>query len=189
MPRRLTRFVAPRFYHIFNRGIDRQIIFPDHLAYQHFVELWKIYSSRFRLTTVAYCLMPNHFHFLIQVNRDHTVSKCLGCFLDAYVRSTNRRTGRTGSMFADRFKDVQVDREGYLIYLCRYIHLNPIKADLVADLRDWPHSNCLEYLGLRWGELYSPDFMRAYFRDAREYAAYLQDERKLPQDFDRYRLD
>ncbi|MFQ5751977.1 MAG: hypothetical protein ACE5HI_08260, partial [bacterium] len=97
---------------------------------------------------------------------------------------------RHGPLFAESFKSIYVDKDNYLIHLCRYIHTNPLKAKLIADLKDWPFSNYLEFLCLREGSLFDREFFDAYFANPEEYDEFVHDYKIAPpDDFPKYVLD
>lgn len=95
------------------------------------------------------------------------------------VYSIALQQGRTGTLFEGRFRHVLIDREEYLLHLCRYIHLNPIHAGLVSQCEDWPYSNYLEWVGRRPGVLKDQALIRMHFPTPELYAGFVtgyQDE-------------
>ena len=102
-------------------------------------------------------------------------SKFINVLFNAYVQAVNRQQGRKGTLFEGRFRHVWVDREEYLIHLCRYIHLNPVKAGLVAEIGDWPYSNYLEWIGERAGRLKDDVFIRDRFPTPEAYQRFVAD--------------
>ena len=112
---------------------------------------------------IAYCLMPNHYHFLLRQETEVPLSKFISLLFNAYVQPVNRQQGRRGTLFERRFKHVWVDLEEYLVHLYRDIHLNPWKAKLVSQLEDWPYSNYLEWIGQRAETLQDQTFRRDRF--------------------------
>lgn len=81
----------------------------------------------------------------------------MGRFGQSYARAINRRYERVGPLFQDRFQAIHVDRDEYLLHLSRYIHLNPLEANLVRRPEEWEFSSYREYLGTRRGTLPQPD--------------------------------
>ncbi len=96
---------------------------------------------------VCYCLMPNHFHFLIRQNADVSISKLINKVFTSYVRYFNKKYDRVGYLLQDRFKAVLIDNDEYLLWLSAYIHQNPKVAGLVKDLRNYRWSSYPEYIG------------------------------------------
>jgi len=189
MPRRETVFAEGHFYHIYNRGAQKQRIFYEAENYLYLLKLLKKNVAKYSITLIAYCLMPNHYHFLMRVEKNGDLAKCVARTFNSYVQAINKRYKRKGSLFTERFKSIHIDKEAYLIYLCRYIHGNPLRAGLVDQLENWAFSNYLEFVGLRQGHLFSPTFFRSYFSDAKEYSNFVLDGlRQPPENFDNYLL-
>jgi len=140
MPYRESVFAAGNYYHIYNRGTGRGLIFFNDDNYRYCLRLVKRYRAQYEVSILAYCLMPNHYHFLLQQDGDIPLSKFVNVLFNAYVQAVNRQRRRTDTLFEGRFRHAWVDREEYLIHLCRYIHLNPVKAGLVARPERWPYS-------------------------------------------------
>ena len=92
---------------------------------------------------------------------------------NSYTQAFNRQQGRSGTLFEGRAKSIWVDDEMYLIYLCRYIHLNPVVAGLVPDAEDWQYSNYLEWIGMRGGSLIDHEFVAAYFPNPSDYTEFI----------------
>jgi len=180
MPYRYAEFQAGEYYHVYHRGADKQKIFFESENYLYFLRLLKKYRDKFAMGIVAYCLMPNHFHFLLQPRLHHNLSEFMIKLQQSYVMAINKRYRRLGPLFHERFQHVHVHSERYQILLCRYIHANPKKDGLVPDLREWPYSNYLEFIEARQGELFVPDYRGKFFATANEYqdfvAAYGTDE-------------
>ena len=143
---RKTAFVSNEYYHIYNRGNSKQIIFKDKNDYFHFIYLLYVsntelnFNSRIvpkdfysidrrkRLVSIgAYCLMPNHFHILISQTEDGSISKFMQKVTTAYAMYYNGKYKRTGSLFEGKFKSQYAKNERYLKYLFSYIHLNIVK--------------------------------------------------------------
>ena len=192
MPRRKTIFTKGHYYHIYNRGANRERIFFNQENYLYCLHLMKKYFGQHQIAVIAYCLMPNHYHFLLRQDGEIAISKVISQLFNAYVLAVNNQQGRSGTLFAGRFRDVHVDKESYLIHLCRYIHANPVKAGLMADPGEWPYSNYLEWVGERPGTLIDRAFVATYFPTApdatyREFVLdYLRDVQSLPEDIGRY---
>lgn len=175
MPYREDTFVKGRYHHIYNRGAGRNRLFFNPENYTHCLRLVKRYAKRYGMTVIAYCLMPNHYHFLLRQNGDVPISKFINVLFNAYVQAVNRQQGRSGTLFEGRFRHVWVDREEYLVHLCRYIHLNPVKARLVSDPQAWPYSNYPEWIGVRGGTLIDRDFVETYFATGKAYRQFVQE--------------
>ena len=109
--------------------------------------------------------------------------------LISYTKAINKRFERVGSLFQGAFQAKPITNSKHLLHLCRYIHANPVKDELVADPADWPCSNYLEWIGEREGKLTDREFVQSQFTSTKEYCdfvlAYLR-SRKLPEDIRLY---
>lgn len=153
MPRRSLEFQPNRYYHLYNRGNNQQLIFFEPENYCHFLRLLRHHFITPRiLDVVAYCLMPNHYHLLVQLKTEQ-LSKGMQAMGLAYTKAINKRYQRVGSVFQGRFQAIEVDTSEYLLHLSRYIHLNPVKAGLVEQAEDWAYSSYPEYVAKRNGTL------------------------------------
>ncbi len=167
MPYRETPFRAGEYYHLYNRGCNFQPVFFEHDNYRHF--LWLIRQHLLNnLNLIAYCLMPNHYHLLVQLLVDD-LSQSMQAFGVVYTKAINKRLGRVGSLFQGRFRAIHVDRDEYLLHLSRYIHLNPVVAQLVQRPEDWEFSSCADYFGLRQNAVLHPDVVLEQFASRAEY--------------------
>ena len=152
----------------------------------------KKYSVELSVAVVAYCLMPNHYHFLLRQDALDAAGLVAQRVFNSYVKMFNKRYDRTGTLFEGRFKAIHVDREGYLLHLCRYIHANPVKDGLVPRLEDWPYSNYHEWIGARRGSLVDMAFVTANFPQPDLYRQFVQDyldgRAKMPKEIKPYLL-
>ncbi len=174
MPKRNVPLVNDNYYHIYNRVIAGRKLFYTREDYVSYLTLWKTveFSSCCRL--ISYCLMPNHYYYLIQVIDAHLFPKKMSYLFNCYLKSLNNSRNETGSYFKSRFKAKCIDNESYLMAVCAYIHLNPLKAGLITSLEQWSFSNCLEFLGKRSGTLWDKTFFAQHIQTPRNYESYLQ---------------
>jgi len=136
--------------------------------------------------------MPNHYHFLLRQESDEPLSKFMQVLFNSYVQALNLQQERIGTLFEGRFKHKCVDKWEYLIVLCRYIHLNPVKARLAARPEDWASSNSREWNGLRDGALVDKVFVQDHFPSADEYVNFVsdvEDEKKSYEKISKYLFD
>jgi REP element-mobilizing transposase RayT len=102
------------YYHIYNRGINADIIFANEANKVYFLELYKKYLTE-KVSTLAYCLLSNHFHFLIRVEKEpKDVTQAFSNLFNAYAKAFNKQQNRTGSLFEKHFKRIRLDSEEYL---------------------------------------------------------------------------
>jgi REP element-mobilizing transposase RayT len=173
MPRRDLTFQPNHYYHLYNRGNDRNAIFFERENYLHFLRLVRRHLTEETLDVLAYCLMPNHYHLLVRCKIE-AVSEAMQRLAIAYTKAMNRRYNRVGSLFQGQFQAIEVDRDEYLYHLTRYIHLNPVKAGLVTHPKEWEFSSYLEYAGLRSGTLPRLDVVQQQLGCGEEYQAFLE---------------
>ncbi len=151
-----------KFYHIFNRGNNRENIFKEEENYYYFLKQYKKYLLN-SVDTYAYCLMPNHFHLLVRIKKFETskatnqttkvlktfessprltpVEKAFRDFFISYAKSINKKYQRTGSLFQYKFKRKEINDEMYLKNLILYIHQNPVAADFCEQPHEWKFSS------------------------------------------------
>jgi putative transposase len=122
------------------RGNNRMPIFLDDLDYVRFLEILGKTISKYEINAWLVCPMPNHFHLVFRT-RQPNLSLAVGYLNGTYARWWNTRHGRVGHMFQGRFKAQVVEATVYLVRLCRYILLNPVRAGLCAHPDEWPWSS------------------------------------------------
>ncbi|MCZ4223894.1 hypothetical protein [Pedobacter rhodius] len=139
------------FYHIYNRTIDKQLMFKSNENYTYFLKQYNKYLTPF-VETYAYCLLGNHFHLLIRI-KDELTLNILGKsahdivahqfqkFFQSYAMAFNKQNTRVGSLFQKPFKRTIIDSEDYFTQMVFYIHANPEKHGLLEDFRDWRWSS------------------------------------------------
>jgi REP element-mobilizing transposase RayT len=176
MPRRAHVFEPGGYYHVFNRGASRGPIFFTPANYEYCLRLVKRHRGDCSVAVIAYCLMPNHYHFLLRQDSDTPLSKFLQWVFNPYVQSINTQEERTGTLFEGRFKHIRIESDSHLLLLCRYIHLNPVEGGLVAGPEEWPFSNYLEWIGRRAGTLKDEAFIRQHFGGPEDYERFTRDE-------------
>ena len=176
MPYQKVHFVKHCYYHVFNRGVNKQPIFFSRDNYIYLVKLIGKYLQRYHVAMIAYCLMPNHYHFLLRQDDENSISLFLQQTFKSYVQAVNKQQARVGALFQNRPRAVWVDDSDYLLYVCRYIHRNPVKANLVARPEDWEFSNYCDWVGLRKGRLLDRNFISDLFPDIQEYVAFVSSD-------------
>ncbi len=153
-------FQEPGFYHIYNRGNNKEPIFFSDGDYNHFVSLCKNHIAN-RCQILAWCLMPNHFHFMVDVNDASlepikwggnvmpAISNGFQLLQSNYTKRINYRETRTGSLFQQKTKSKLLETESYALTAFWYLHQNPVKAALAKNMLEWEYSSYKEYCGLR----------------------------------------
>ncbi len=164
MPARAVPLVNNQFYHVYNRGINKQQIFRGIKDYQRAIELinfyqylnpplryskyqllsidrkqefWKILTKKPKIVSInSYCLMPNHFHLLVKQKADGGISKYLSNLQNSYTKYFNTKHNRTGPLLQGQFKAVRIEDDNQLLHINRYIHLNPYSSFIVKNVDD-----------------------------------------------------
>lgn len=193
MALRKQSFSLNEFYHLYNRGTEKRMIFLDEQDYQHFlflmyvcnteksIELRKIGENFDRGETLinvgAYCLMPNHFHILVQEKTEGGISKYMLKLMTSYSMYFNKKYERTGKLYEGVFKSTHASNNNYLKYLYAYIHLNPAKlidknwkenrklnkSRILEYVFSYRYSSLKEYLNLKFKIINSIPFPN-YFK-------------------------
>jgi putative transposase len=182
MPIRKIRFRQGGYYHLYNRGANRESIFLDDDDFTSFLVRLKQNSSRYSVQVIAYCLMPNHFHLLLRQESNVKAGIVVQHTCNGYSQLFNRRHEHQGTLFQGRFDGTEVDKDSYLRHLCRYIHANPVKDGFATKPELWPYSNYLEWIGKRTGTLVDRNFIIEHFGSGEAYIAYLADYLLNPAD-------
>lgn len=144
MPRTTRQKSSSGIYHIMMRGINRESIFHDDEDRCHFLSLLSHTRLPDAFDLYAYCLMVNHIHLLI-CERSDDISRTMKRINSRYVSWHNAKYDRIGPLFQDRFKSLNIEDDRYLLSVLRYIHLNPVKANLVDSPEDYAWSSCRNF--------------------------------------------
>lgn len=205
MPRRIIPFASGYYYHIYNRGVEKRSIFQNNRDYGRLIKTIKYYqlegpkprlskflnSSIFKLDLnskiveiICYCLMPNHFHFLIKQLKDGGITEFISKLSNSYTKYYNTKHSRIGPLLQGEFKAVLVEGEEQFIHLSRYIHLNPIASLLVKDLKNFRWSSYEEYISNSNGICSKEDIM-GYFKSPRDYEQFVLDQVSYAQSLER----
>ncbi|MFA6463476.1 MAG: transposase [Candidatus Paceibacterota bacterium] len=199
-------FAEDEYYHFYNRGVDKRIIFQDERDYERFLSLlflsnsdkkfefnklgerekWsftkaiEIYDGEKIVQIGAYCLMTNHFHILIKVKSQEGASQFMHKLATGYTMYFNKKYHRTGSLFEGTFKSQHVNEDRYLKYLFSYIHLNPIG---IIDC-GWKKKEITDRkLALEFLNTYKYSSLKDYLNEQREESVILYRESFPQYDF------
>ncbi len=133
-------------YHVTVRGDRREPIFVDTLDRSALLNVLATGLERFDAALLAYCLMGNHYHLVVHT-RQANLSQLMRHVNGVYTQRFNRRHGLVGHLFQGRYKAFVVDQQNYLMEVCRYVDLNPVRAGMVAHPGDWPWSSYCAHTG------------------------------------------
>ena len=134
MPRQARLDAPDTLHHVMVRGLERRVIFPDDGDRADFVNRLASLVTATGLTVYAWALLPNHAHLLVRTGH-RPLPRVMRSLLTGYAGAFNRRHNRVCHLFQNRYKSIVVEEEPYLLELVRYLHLNPLRAKVVPDLR------------------------------------------------------
>lgn len=194
-------------YHVFNRGVERRVVFNDKREFNRALDLIKFYrftnlpirfsqlqllekekrhkilsslnKNKCLIEIIAFCLMPNHFHFLLRQKEDNGISKFLSHFTNSYTKYFNiKNNQRVGPLFQGPFKAVNVESDEQLIHLSRYIHLNPVSSSLVKteNLVSYTWSSLPDYLSLTNRNFVEKNTVLEMFKSVEDYKNFIFDQ-------------
>lgn len=205
--KRKVIFANNEIYHVFNRGVEKRPTFIDkreldraiqtvnyyrfaNLPFKlsKFLNLEESKKTRFLqnieteyaklVEIICYCLMPNHFHFLLKQRQENGISQFIANFTNSYTKYFNSKHERVGPLFQGVFGAVHIDSDEYLIHVSRYIHLNPISSFLIKpeDLENYPWSSYSEYLNLTSKYITIKEEVLNFFPSAEKYKHFVLDQ-------------
>ena len=196
----VKKFEPETMYHVYNRGVDKRVIFYDEQDCGVFLDFLKYALStkqekddvfdpsslsvaerfNFRrlglsddLDLVAFCLMPNHFHLLLFQHSIDGITKLMRSVATGYSMYFNKRYERSGTLFQGRYKASTIKTNSYWEHISRYIHLNPI--DLGIDWRTYPRSSFRFYSGAAQAEWVKPEYVLDSFDSFKKYEQFVAD--------------
>lgn len=191
----------PRYFHVFNRGLDKRVIFPNDSYRRRFLLTLKLsrlskspYAASLKrqkaelvpkesemekrwgpalVNVLAFCLMPNHFHFLLKEFDQGGAAKFMQRLGNGYTKYYNARREREGRLFTSTYKQVQIETDEQLVHVSRYIHLNPHTSSStkvsIKKLRSYPWSSLQAYLGAEKNLLCQPAEVLDFFASPEDY--------------------
>ena len=178
-------YVSGQFYHVYNRGVNKQDIFLESADYVVFLNLLKRYlaalpvkdrygrifpSLHNDLELLAFCLMPNHFHLCFYLKHEKAIETLMRGVCTAYTIYFNKKYRRVGTLFQGVYKASRISSEAYLLHITRYIHLNP------HDFRSWQFSSLPYYLGKKHADWISNGRILSMFpKGSGEYLEFVKD--------------
>jgi len=141
MPRTARASVAEVCYHVLSRGNARQTVFRDPADFSMFTKLLHRAVTERPMRLLAWCLMPNHFHFVVRPFRDGDLGSWMHWLLTTHVRYHQRRYATIGRIWQGRFKAFPIQADRHLLAVLRYVERNPVRANLEQTAVGWPWSS------------------------------------------------
>lgn len=172
MTQRAAPFQPSSYYHVYNRGHNKQAIFIDYKDYARYLKRLKEYLKKHNVTLLAYCLMPNHIHLLLYQNGEESIDRFIHRVHTAFTMYFNKKYERVGAVFQGRFKAKLIETDEYLLHVSRYIHINPAEIlhaqgrTLNSQLEAFPWSSYGEYVKSRFTHVCNPTTILSYFSTA-----------------------
>lgn len=182
----IKQYIKDGYYHLYNRGVEKRVIFLDDQDYRVFLSLLKSYLTknddeieapdhrRKELSTeidlICYCLMPNHFHLLVRQQTERGITNLMRCLNTSYTMYFNHRYSRVGTLFQGIYKATRIDRDEYLVHLSRYIHLNPAEF---ADPQKYPFSSFSHFISAKTAKWLKPNAVLDLYKDKQEYREFV----------------
>jgi len=194
----LKEYEPGGYYHLYNRGVNKRLIFKDAKDYSTFLSYLQFYLSppppdlqglslkvspsrkphnyHQEIELLSYCLMPNHFHLMLKQNSEYGISHFMSSVITKYVRYFNTRYKRIGPLFQGRYKAVGVTDEYQFTYLTKYIHRNPLSIPTFKDspcrLSNYKYSSYGNYLHLFQQNWVSTSDILSYFSKTNHHLSY-----------------
>ncbi len=145
MPRTARVAFPSLVYHIISRGNNREWVFNEGEDFEKYLGICRRYKEKFGFKLYHWVLMSNHIHLIMETTGESSLSKIMQGINLAYTIWFNRKNGKVGHLWQDRFKSAVVERDSYLLECGRYVERNPLRAGMVKDLKDYPWSSYRVY--------------------------------------------
>ena len=179
--RGLEKFETGSYYHVVNHAVGSENLFRTDENYRYFLSRYAHYMPSV-CSTLCYCLMPNHIHFLIRTHEEEVLIKHpkykgdfhklimqnLSNLLNAYAKAYNKKYDRRGALWIDFTKRFKIETDSYLTAAINYIHQNPVKHGFTTTLEGWSHSSFHSHTSNKLTLLSRRDVI-AWFGGIREY--------------------
>jgi len=162
-------FFEGGYYHLFNHSAKGQLLFRCQADYEYCQKLLTQHLSQELFSVYAWCLMPNHFHFLIQQLTEMPVSEPFFHIWNKYTKYYNRTYEEFGSVFCHKLQHIVVKSQEHLQALIAYIHLNPVMAGIVSDPGAWKWSDYLSWIGEKESGLFKPELRNSWYNEPDNY--------------------
>ncbi len=190
----MREFAEHSYYHVYNRGVNKQPIFLDQTDYEYFSNLFarhldlKPSQDRYgrdykwlkpKIDVLAYCWMPNHYHlFLYQKDDPRALPELMSSICTAYTMYFNKKYDRHGPLFENNYRASLITDDTHFAHISRYIHLNP------KEYKTWPYSSLTQYLGEAGQEWVTPDYVLGDFNSSKEYKKFVEDYEEAKEELD-----
>ena len=134
------------FFHIMVQGLNKEYIFDKNIYKEKYINLIKEYKGKYEILLLAYCIMDNHSHLLIHTKEIEEMSKFMQNINSKFALYYNKDIARVGYVFRGRFNSQYIDSKEYLLKCLNYIHMNPVKANMVHKPEEYKYSTYNDYI-------------------------------------------
>lgn len=193
MPSRIIPFINGEYYHVLNRGVAQMPVFNNTVDYRRFIKTMLYYrienpKPRFSyfsplnkllnvnkkiVEIICYCLMPNHFHFLLRQIRNKGITEFISKLSNSYTKYFNIKNKRIGPLFQGEFKAIHIETNEQLLHLSRYIHLNPLVSYITKDLEKYQFSSYGEYVRMNNNDICCKEVIISQFKSIQDYRQFI----------------
>ena len=150
---KLEKLEKDGYYHIYNRGINGEILFRNNENKRYFLKLVAKYLSE-KIAILSYCLTDNHYHFTVRIQADEKIAtQAFSNLFNAYAKAFNKQEGRTGSLFEKHFRRKRIHEESYLRNLIVYVHTNPQNHGVIDDFEKYRFSSYSSFISTNTSEI------------------------------------
>ncbi len=163
MPRTKRPLCNNGIYHIVNRGHNKQRLFRYDRDFDELKAILCLYKKQHAISIFHYCLMANHFHILLQVEKGTDLPHFMKSISQAYAHHYRRTYGVVGCIFQSRYKSFLIERDEYLLECARYIERNSLRAGIVTDITNYPYSSYHYYAEGKKDAIITPDILYSTF--------------------------
>jgi len=198
------------YYHIYNRGVEKRLVFQDDSDYKTFLGYLRVYltdpnlpgdsrktrprsksikNNTGNITLLAYCLMANHFHLFVHQDQIDGINHFMRSLMSEYVRYFNKKYDRVGSLFQGPYKAVKIKSEEQWVYLTKYIHRNPLSLPTFREtpgrLNQYTYSSYPNYLGhFQQAWVNTTDILTHFSLNYLRYQKFVEDQEEITPIYD-----
>lgn len=145
MPRVARKDFQASFFHLITQGINKEYIYSKSQYIEEYIRLMNKYKKEYNIVVIAYCIMNNHAHLLLNINEVENMIKYMHRINGIYAQYYNKKENRVGVVFRNRYISEPIYNDNYLMKCIKYIHMNPVKAGMVKKCDEYEYSSYNQY--------------------------------------------
>lgn len=142
MPRKPRNYIKTPFIHVMTQGLNKSYIFEEAQNIKYYISVMYKIKEKYNINIIAYCIMNNHAHILVETSSIENLSKFMQCVNTKYAAYYNKKYGKIGYVFRDRYRSQEIISQRQLNNCIQYIYNNPVKAKICKTAEEYPYSNC-----------------------------------------------